>query len=70
MVMRVLKLWIITVSLSLVVHSCAINCIKGTGNVITEERSLTDCHSVDLRGFGNVYIIQGEKYLIKLKVAS
>lgn len=65
--MKVLKLTLITISLSLIVQSCVINCLEGSGNVITEERSLSGYHSVDLRGTGNIYITQGEEYYIKLK---
>jgi len=40
--------------------ACGINYVQGSGNVITEERDVSGFDSVDMSGFGEVIITQGD----------
>ncbi len=43
------------------ISSCyAVHWIPGSGHMVTEERSVSDFHSVDLRGAGMLYVTQGD----------
>jgi hypothetical protein len=48
----VLSLFLIT--------GCGISYIRGSGNVITEEREVSGFDSVDMSGFGEIFITQGD----------
>ncbi|HNP99370.1 MAG TPA: DUF2807 domain-containing protein, partial [Bacteroidia bacterium] len=41
--------------------------IEGSGNVITETRSLTTFNGIDLRNTANVYITQGDVQEVKIE---
>jgi len=58
------KKTVVTIATLLVVAS-VVSCyprqwIVGSGRLITEERSVTEFHSVELRGSGRLYVTQGE----------
>jgi hypothetical protein len=40
--------------------ACGLNYVQGSGNVITEERHVSGFDSVDMSGFGEVFITQGD----------
>ncbi len=52
---------LIAASLACAVPSVGIRTIKGSGNVVTEERDVSGFDSVALSGFGKVIITQGDK---------
>ena len=52
---------LIAASLACAVPSVGIRTIKGSGNVVTEERTVSGFDRVALSGFGKVIITQGEE---------
>lgn len=59
-----MKKTIVTIAVLLAVSS-VVSCyagpwIMGSGRIITEERTVSEFHSVDLRGTGKLYVTQGE----------
>ncbi|MFC1697905.1 head GIN domain-containing protein [Nanoarchaeota archaeon] len=44
----------------ILISGCNLNCIGGSGNVISEERTISGFDSVQINGAGNVYYTQGE----------
>ena len=59
-----MKKTIITIAALLlvpIISSCyVVQWIPGSGHLVTEERSVSEFHTVDLRGSGNLYVTQGE----------
>jgi len=45
----------------LLISACGIGIIRGSGNLVTESRNVSDFDRVDLSGSGEVVIIQGEE---------
>jgi hypothetical protein len=65
-------LFIITILITaLVIGACGINLNidvdKGSGNVITEERSVSGFDKLDLSGIGDVTLIQGDKEALTIE---
>lgn len=46
---------------------CTIFCVKGSGNIETENRDIAEFTSVSLKGVGNIIITQNEKNNLKIE---
>ncbi len=47
--------------------NCGIDCTKGSGNITTSERQVSEFNSVDLRGSGKVIIRSGDSQTVVVK---
>lgn len=55
-------------TLSLFITSCSQQeRVKGSGNIVTEERKVADYHAIDLTGIGHLDIQQGDKVSLSIK---
>jgi len=60
--MRRLVISIAMLAICVCVTSCyARPWIRGSGHLLTEERSVAEFHALELRGIGRVYVTQGER---------
>ena len=46
---------------------CSKKSVKGSGNIITEERNVPEFNTVKLKGFGNVVLIKGERHSVEIR---
>lgn len=58
--------------LSIISSSCERNmfCIKGSGDIISENRSLTAFNKIDFQSVGTIHLIQGSEYHAEIKAQS
>ncbi|MBT3209219.1 MAG: DUF2807 domain-containing protein [Bacteroidetes bacterium] len=65
-----MKIRILLISITLVslfLPGCFINCIVGSGDVVSEERNVEAFNSIDLSGTANVYISKNRKNKVEIK---
>ena len=60
------NLLLIIISSVLILSACFFDTIKGSGNIITEERELAPFDEISLRVSGNVIITQGENQSVEI----
>ena len=64
------KIYFLFVLVFLSLNSCNIFCEKGSGNPITEERTVIEFDEIDLDGSANVFLEQGSKPKLSVVVDS
>lgn len=61
---------LLLVSASLIISSCSVigfRRIRGSGNVISEIRQVSDFHAIDLRGSGELFVTQGDTESLEIE---
>jgi hypothetical protein len=58
---RTMRLSILLGIVALLFSACGASYIRGSGNIVTEERAVSDFDAINMAGYGNVIITQGDE---------